>query len=91
MAEMEGLVNLLGVVTALVCAALLYRGYRRTGVRLLAWSALCFVMLSAENAILFYDLFVIPEIELPRLVVFRQAVAAVGIACLTYSLVWESE
>lgn len=83
---MEGLVNLLGAVTALVCAALLYRGYRHTGVRLLLWSAVCFLALSLENNIVFIDRFIYPEISL---VLVRQSIAALGIACLIFSLVWE--
>jgi hypothetical protein len=87
----EGLINIFGAVTAVVCSALLYRGYWRTGVRLLAWSALCFLALGVENAILFVDRYVYPEIELVLLVLIRQAIATVGVACLTYSLVWETE
>ncbi len=83
---MEGLVNLLGAVTALVCAALLYRGYRHTGVRLLLWSAVCFLALSLESNIVFIDRFIYPEISL---VLVRQSIAALGIACLIFSLVWE--
>jgi hypothetical protein len=86
-----GLVNLLGALTALACAVLLYRGYWRSGVRLLAWSALCFLALALENSILFFDRFVIPEVTLAYLVLIRQSVATLGIACLIFSLVWEAE
>ena len=88
---MVGLINILGALTALACAAMLYRGYWRTGVRLLAWSALCFLALAVENAVLYFDRSVIPDVQLFYLVLIRQSIAAVGIACLTFSLVWETE
>jgi hypothetical protein len=87
----EGLVNLLGALTALACTVLLYRGYWRTGVRLLAWSGLCFLALALENAILFFDRFVIPDVTLAYLVLIRQSIAAIGIACLIFSLTWETD
>jgi hypothetical protein len=85
---LEGLVNVLGAVTALVCAVLLYRGYRRTGVRLLWWSALCFLVLSIENTILFVDFFIVPDTDL---VVLRQSIGAAGVACLVFGLVWGAD
>jgi hypothetical protein len=47
------------------CAVLLFRGYTRTGVRLLFWSALCFVALALNNTLLFLDLAVVgPTLDL---------------------------
>jgi hypothetical protein len=89
----EGLINLFGAVTALVCLVLLYRHYWRTGVRLLWWAGLCFLALAIENAILFFDKnpnFVI-RMDSATLVAIRQSIAALGIACLIFSLVWETE
>ena len=40
--------------------ALLFRGYARTGARLLFWSGLCFVGLSVNNVLLFFDFVVFP-------------------------------
>jgi hypothetical protein len=90
---LEGLINLLGAATAAVCTVLLYRGYWRTGARLLWWSAVCFLALATENAILFFDKnpnFVVPATP-ETLVLVRQAIATFGIVCLIYSLVWETE
>jgi hypothetical protein len=84
----EGLVNILGAVIALLCAVLLYRGYWRTGARLLGWSAACFFGMALESAILFVDLFVYPDVNLT---LFRQSMAAAGIVCLIVGLVWESK
>lgn len=85
---MEGLVNILGAATALVCAALLYRGYRGSRARLLLWSVLCFLALSLESALVFIDRFIVPEVSLS---LARQLIAIFGIACLIYGLVWDSD
>jgi hypothetical protein len=66
----------------------LFRGYARTGVRLLLWSALCFIFLTVNNVLLFVDNIILPEIDL-RL--FRLAAALIGIGCLLYAFIWEAE
>ncbi|HEY2386482.1 MAG TPA: DUF5985 family protein [Candidatus Binatia bacterium] len=57
-------VYVLCTVTSLLCALLLFRGYRRSGIRLLLWSALCFAGLALNNAFVFVDLVVLPEVDL---------------------------
>jgi hypothetical protein len=42
------------------CTALLLRGYARSRVRLLLWSALCFAGLAMNNVLLFADLVLFP-------------------------------
>lgn len=84
---MEGVVNILGVLTALTCSVLLYGSFRRTRARLLWWGSVCFLALSLENAILFVDLFIFPDIEL---YVIRYCVAAIGIGSLIFGLIWEA-
>jgi hypothetical protein len=80
---------LLAALTSLACMALLFRGYARSGVRLLLWSALCFVFLAANNVLLFFDTIVFPtEVDLR---VYRLGAAATGIACLLYAFIWEVE
>ena len=82
-------VYVLGALTSLLCAILLLRGYLRVGQRLLLWSGLCFVGLTASNVLLFIDLIVIPvELSLYR---WRLATAAVAMAVLLYGLIWEGE
>lgn len=84
---MEGAVYLLCAAAALACATLLLRGYFRSRVRLLLWSGLCFLALTAENVILFIDLEVVQHIDL---VVVRRAVALGGVTILLYGLIWET-
>lgn len=79
---------LLAAMTSFGCMVLLYRGYTRTGLRLLLWSALCFIFLTANNVLLFVDNVVIPQIDLRP---YRLAAALAGIACLLYAFIWEAE
>ena len=79
----------LAALTSIGCTWLLLRAYSRSSVRLLFWTALCFVFLSINNVVLFIDTIVLPpQVDL-RLV--RLAAALAGIACLLYAFIWESE
>src|SRR5262245_42913296 len=69
----------LAAVTSIGCMWLLFRGYVRSGVRLLFWTALCFVFLSINNVVLFVDTIVLPtQVDLR---VWRLSAALAGIAC----------
>ena len=74
-------------LTSIVCAVLLVRGYRRSRVRLLFWSAWCFAGLALNNTLLIVDLRVLPQVDLE---IWRTLPAIVGVALLVYGLVWES-
>ena len=75
-------------LTSAACALLLARSYRRTGARLLFWSALCFLLLAANNAVVILDMLVLPQIDF-RLVRSALALAAVGV--LLFGFVWDVE
>jgi uncharacterized protein DUF5985 len=79
---------LFALITSLACMVFLFRAYAATGMRLLLWSALCFVGLSVNNALLVLDLVVFPDIDLrlPRL-----AAALAGLLFLLYGFIWEAE
>ena len=47
-------------LTSAACALLLGRSYFKTRARLLLWSALCFVGLSLNNVLLFFDFVIFP-------------------------------
>jgi hypothetical protein len=80
---------LLAVLTCFACTVLLGRGYRETGVRLLLWSTLCFVGLTINNVLLFFDLVVFPtEIDLRP---WRLAAALAGLLFLLYGFIWDAE
>lgn len=73
--------------TSILCAGLLIRSYVAGRVRLLLWSALCFVGLAVNNILLVVDEKVVPDIDL-QLLRDASGVAAVGI--LLFGLIWES-
>jgi hypothetical protein len=68
---------------------LLFRGYSRSGLRLLLWSGLCFVFLTLGNVLLFFDLVIFPtEVDL-RL--YRLGAGLVGLLFLLYGFIFESD
>ena len=73
--------TLLAALTSLTCMVLLFRAYAANGVRLLLWSALCFVCLTANNVLLFFDLVVFPGVDLS---LYRHYAALAGILFLLY-------
>jgi hypothetical protein len=75
-------------LTAAACALLLARNYRRTGARLLLWSALCFLLLAANNLVVILDLLVLPDRDF-RLLRHGLALAAVG--TLLFGFIWDLE
>jgi hypothetical protein len=81
-------VYVLCALASLACAALLLRGYRRTGTRLLLWSGLCFACFFLNNAMLIVDVSVLADRDLS---VVRAIPTVVGIALLLFGLVWESQ
>ena len=79
---------LLAVLTCLSCTILLVRYYMRTRVRLLLWSALCFVGLTINNFFLFIDLVIGPATDLRPV---RLLAALMGMLFLLYGFIWEVE
>lgn len=82
------LIYILCALASLVCAVLLWRGYRASTVRLLRWSALCFAGLFLNNLLLIIDTHVIPTVDMA---LYRMLPALLGAALLVYGLVWDSE
>jgi hypothetical protein len=81
-------VYILCFMTSGACAYLLARNYRRTGTRLLMWSALCFLFLAFNNGLLFVDVLVLPEVDLA---VPRLALSLAAVAVLLFGFVWDLE
>jgi Family of unknown function (DUF5985) len=88
MVSVDFVLTLLAAITSLACMVLLFRGYAATGVRLLLWSALCFVCLTLNNSLLFVDLVIFPDLDLRG---FRLAASLAGVLFLLYGFVWEAE
>ena len=80
---------LLAALSSICCMVLLFRGYARSGGRLLLWSALCFVGLSVNNVLLFFDFVIFPtQVDLRP---WRLLSALAGVAFLLYAFIWEAE
>jgi hypothetical protein len=85
---LDVVLSALAVLTSLACMGLLFRAYAERGLRLLLWSALCFVFLTINNVFLFMDLIVFPNFDFRP---FRLSSALIGIALLLYGFIWEAE
>ena len=81
------LAYVLCAVTSIACAVLLVRSYREARVRLLLWSALCFVGLAINNVLLVIDKEVVPDIDLQ---VLRDVSGLAAVTLLLFGLIWES-
>ena len=85
---MGSVIYSLCALTALVCAGLLLQAYGRSRYRLLLWSGLCFVGLTANNILVILDKTVFPDIDLSTL---RLAVALIAMLVLLYGLIWNEK
>lgn len=88
MATINFVLTVLAALTSLGCMLLLFRAYSSTGLRLLLWSALCFVCLSANNVLLFLDLVVFPDIDFRF---YRLVAGLAAVMFLLYGFIWEAE
>lgn len=84
---MAELVYTLCAVASLACASLLIRAFRRSRMRLLLWSGLCFIGLAVNSILVCVDLIMLPSVDL-RL--WRTCVAMMGMGLLLFGLVWET-
>ena len=78
----------LAILSSLTCATLLTRAYLQRRVRLLMWSAICFIGLTINNVALFVDLVVFPQVDLRLL---RLVPALIGMSCLLYGFILDVE
>jgi hypothetical protein len=76
------------MLTALLCAVLLFRAYLRSRQQLLLWSAICFAGLTLNNFLLMLDKLVFIEVDLTTA---RSVSALFAMAILLYGLIWDSE
>lgn len=82
------IVYALCALTSLGCGVALLRAYRRTHVRLLLWSGLCFACFAINNVLLIVDERILPSRDLS---IIRSLPSLIGIALLLYGLVWDSD
>lgn len=79
--------DVLTLLTTILCALLLLRAYQNVRKRLLLWSGLCFVGLSAAAFLRIVDL----RFFTTDLYSYRLSVTAISMALLLYGLIWESQ
>ena len=75
-----------GVLTSVLCALLLIRSYAAQKTPLLLWCSLCFAGLAVNNILLFFDIFVVPEISLE---IWRSVIALTALVLMLVGLIWE--
>lgn len=81
-------VYILCALTSLVCAVLLLRAWRRSRLRLLLWSGLCFAGLVLNNIALLLDLIIFPDVDFS---LARSVTALMSVAVLLFGLIWEGQ
>ncbi|MGE6756972.1 DUF5985 family protein [Corallococcus interemptor] len=79
-------VYILCALTSLACAVLLLRAWRRTRMKLLLYSGLCFSAFTVNNVLLFVDLVLIPAGDLS---LARTVTSLVGSGVLLFGLIWD--
>lgn len=83
---LPALVYALCFLTSATCGFMLTRNYRRTGVRLLLWSGLCFILLAANNLVVMVDLLMLPSMDLQ---VPRLAFSLIAVLVLLFGFIWD--
>jgi hypothetical protein len=86
MSSWVDLLYLLCFLTSLSCCLLLIRSYRRTGSRVLLWTAACFVLLAIDNLLVVLDLIVLPNVDLS---LARLLATLFAVSTLLVGFIWE--
>jgi hypothetical protein len=80
--------DVLTLLTTLLCAGLLLRAYQNVRKRLLLWSGLCFVGLAISNILRIADVRIFIAADLYT---YRLGATAIAMGLLLWGLVWESQ
>jgi len=86
MVPFQGTVFMLCTATSGLCAWLLLRAYWRTRASLLVWSAVCFLLLTVNNLLVFLDIVLLPDTDLAMARLLSSLLAA---GVLIYGFVWD--
>ena len=89
MESFKAVLYLIAMLTSAACMLLLIRAYLDSRLRILLWSALCFVGLTVNNLLLFVDLVLLPTSVDLR--VYRYTAALIGMLFLIYGFITDSE
>jgi len=80
--------DVLTLLTTMLCAGLLLRAWQNVRKPLLLWSGLCFVGLAIANALRIADLRIFLTMDLYT---YRLGTTAIAMCLLLWGLVWESQ
>ena len=80
--------DVITLLTTILCAVLLLRAYQNVRKRLLLWSGLCFVGLAVANALRIADLRIFLALDLST---YRLGTTAIAVGLLLWGLIWESQ
>ena len=80
--------DVITLLTTILCAVLLLRAYQNVRKRLLLWSGLCFVGLAVANALRIADLRIFLALDLYT---YRLGTTAIAVGLLLWGLIWESQ
>ena len=80
--------DVITLLTTILCAVLLLRAYQNVRKRLLLWSGLCFVGLALANALRIADLRIFLALDLYT---YRLGTTAIAVVLLLWGLIWESQ
>lgn len=85
---MEILVYLFCAITNIGCAVLLFRSYVRSRSRLVFWGFVFFFCFALSNIVLFFDLGVLPSIDMSP---YREALTLIGLVAMIFGLIKEGD
>jgi len=85
---MSTALDVLTLLTTVLCAALLLRAYLNVRKRLLLWSALCFIGLAVANCLRLADLRIFLDLDLYT---YRLGATAIAMGLLLWGLIWDSQ
>lgn len=81
-------VYLLCILTSAACTFLLLRSYLDSRAKLLLWTAICFLLLTINNLVLFIDVILLPSVNLLPL---RHFASVGAISVLVAGFIWEAD
>jgi Family of unknown function (DUF5985) len=83
------IVFILCTATSGLCTGLMWRAYRRSPAPapLLLWSALCFLLLTLNNVLVYVDIETLPQVDLS---ILRFATSLFATGVLIYGFVWDT-
>lgn len=84
---MAGIVYILCALTSLLCTLLLVRAYLNTRSKLLFWCCFGFLGFALNNALLFIDMVLFPDVTF--IIQYRALPSVLGMMVMVYGLVME--